>query len=75
MSIAALGMAATYLLIVVAGAIGALSLLVWLFRDAPDPGERTGHGQFGCLRRAGNPGLKSSSSIRDEPGHPEDEAA
>ncbi len=40
MSIASLGVAIGYLLLIVVGAIGALLLLVWLFRDKPD-GETT----------------------------------
>ena len=35
MSIAALGMAVAYLLIIVAGAIGALVIVIWLFGETP----------------------------------------
>jgi hypothetical protein len=45
--IAALGIAVVYLLILVAGAVVALLVLVWLFGDAPGVSARTGH------RRAG----------------------
>ena len=36
MSIAALGIAVAYLLILVAGAIGALLTMIWLFGETPD---------------------------------------
>jgi hypothetical protein len=39
LSIAALGIAVTYLLIIVAGAIGALFVTIWLFGETP--GETT----------------------------------
>lgn len=35
MSIAALGIAVAYLLILVAGAIGALFIMIWLFGETP----------------------------------------
>lgn len=42
MSIASLVIAVAYLLLIVVGSIGALLLLVWLFRDTPS-GARTHH--------------------------------
>ena len=42
MGIAALGMALAYLLLVAAGAIGALLILLWLFQDAPGRIEKIG---------------------------------
>ncbi len=42
MSIAALGIAVAYLLILVAGTIGALFGMIWLFRETPDKTTNTG---------------------------------
>ncbi len=42
MSIAALGIAVAYLLILVAGAIGALFIMIWLFGEAPGGTASTG---------------------------------
>ncbi len=42
MSIAALGIAVAYLLILVAGAIGALFVMIWLFGETPDGTTSTG---------------------------------
>ena len=41
LGIAALGIAIVYLLVLVAGAVGALWVLVWLFGEAPGEGART----------------------------------
>lgn len=43
MSIATLGIAVVYLLIVVAGAVGALLVLIWLFGETSEVTARTGH--------------------------------
>ena len=75
LSIAALGMAIAYLLIVVTGAIGALSVMIWLFGDTPSVDRRTVRGTFGSLRDADSFGSGSTSSSRVEPGHLEDKAA
>jgi hypothetical protein len=43
LGIATLGIAMVYLLVLVALAVGALWVLVWLFGEAPGEGARTGH--------------------------------
>ena len=43
MEIAALGIAMGYLIVIVAGAVVALLVLVWLFGDAPGESTGTGH--------------------------------
>ena len=42
MGIAGLGIAVVYLLVLLAGAVGALWVLVWLFGEAPGERTRTG---------------------------------
>ncbi len=42
MSIAALGIAVVYLLIIVASALGALFVMIWLFGETPDGTTNTG---------------------------------
>ena len=42
MSIAALGIAVAYLLILLAGAIGALFVIIWLFGETPGETTNTG---------------------------------
>ena len=75
MSIAALGMAVAYLLLIVAGATGALSVLVWLFRDTPDVDRRTGRETYRGLRNTDHYGSGSTPSAQSESEHPEDKAA
>jgi len=75
LSIAALGIAVAYLFILVAGATGALLVLIWLFRDTPDVDRRTGRETFRGLRDAGSFESGSTSSARVEPEQPEDKAA
>lgn len=43
MSIATLGIAVVYLLVVVAGAVGALLVLIWLFGETSEVTARTGY--------------------------------
>ena len=50
MSIAALGIAVVYLLLLLTGAIAALLVLVWLFRDAPGVDRRPKSETFRDLR-------------------------
>src|SRR5919112_5159614 len=53
LQIAAWGLAVAYLLALVVGAVGALSVLIWLFREAPGaPRRRTGRGNFERTRSA-----------------------
>jgi hypothetical protein len=62
LSIAALGMAVAYLLLVVAGATGALSVLVWLFRYTTDVERRIGRETFRGLRDTDHFGSGSTPS-------------
>ena len=75
LDIAALGMAATYLLLVAAGAIGALLVLLWLFRDTPGTSEKIGREKIEGTRSAEQLGAEGTSSASDEPERCEDEAA
>ena len=75
MSIAALGIAVTYLLIIVAGAIGALLVMIWLFEDTLDATARTGRETFKDLRYPDGVGMESTSSALAEPERSEDKAA
>ncbi len=72
---AALGMAVAYLLILLAGAIGALSVLVWLFQDTPQVGRKTSRETFRDLRSAENFGSEGTSLARAEHERSEDKAA
>ena len=76
MSIVALGMVVTYLLILAAGATVALSVLVWLFQDTSS----NAYGRDMCqtcraLRDADSFGSGSTRSARVESERPEDKAA
>lgn len=76
MGIAALGMALAYLILVFAGAIGALLILLWLFRDTPGTiEEKTGRVKVEGSRSAERLGPEDASSASVEPKHWEDEAA
>ena len=75
MSIAALGIAVAYLLLIVAGATGALSVLVWLFQDTPDVDRRTGCETFGGSRDTDRFGLGSIPWAQAESEHREDRPA
>ena len=48
MGIAALGIAVVYLIILLAVAVGALWVLIWLFGEAPGEATRTGREAVGC---------------------------
>ena len=74
MSIAALGIAVTYLLIIVAGAIGALLVMIWLFEDKLDA-PRTGRETVTDLRYPDGVGMESTPSALVEPERSEDKAA
>lgn len=69
MGIAALGMALAYLILVFAGAIGALLILLWLFRDTPGTIEKkTGRGKVEDSRSAERivPEGASSASVESK---------
>jgi hypothetical protein len=53
LSITALGIAVAYLLIIVAGALGALLAMIWLFGDAPGRTTSTARETVKDLRNAG----------------------
>ena len=75
LSIAAIGMAVAYLLLLLAGATGALSVLVWLFGEMPDQDRRTGRQTYMGLRSTDCFGLGSAPSSQVEFERPENEAA
>lgn len=75
MSIAALGIAVTYLLIIIAGAIGALLGVIWLFEDTLDATTRTGRETVKDLRYPDGVGMESTPSALVEPERSEDKAA
>jgi hypothetical protein len=75
LSIAALGIAVTYLLIIVAGAIGALLVMIWLFEDTLDATARTERETVKDLRYPDGIGMESTSSALAEPERSEDKAA
>ena len=75
LSIAVLGIAVAYLLLIIAGATGALSVLVWLFRDTPDVDRRTGRETFRSVRDTDHFGLGSIPRAQAESEHSEDRAA
>ena len=75
MGIASLGIAVGYLLILVAGAVGALLVLVWLFGDAPGEGTRTGREAVGGSPKAPRFGAGGTPSASVGPDRSEDEAA
>ncbi len=75
LGIAGLGIAVVYLIVLLAGAVGALWVLVWLFGEAPGEGTRTGREAVGgspCADRFGA-GRPPSASVG--PDRSEDEAA
>ena len=67
MSIAALGIAVAYLLLIVAGAIGALVIVIWLFGETP--------GGTTSTRRETVKELPNAARRPVEPEHSEDKAA
>ena len=75
MSIAALGIAVTYLLIIIAGAIGALLGVIWLFEDTLGATTRTGRETVKDLRYPDGVGMESTPSALVEPERSEDKAA
>lgn len=75
LGIAALGMAVTYLLLVAASAIGALLVLLWLFRDTPGTTEKIGREQIEGSRSAECFRPKGAHPASVETGRWEDEAA
>lgn len=71
-----MGMALAYLLLVVAGAAGALSALVWLFQeDVPDANGRTERETYGGLQSADRSGSGRTASASVGSERWEDEAA
>jgi hypothetical protein len=75
LSIAALGMAVGYLLIIVAGGIVALVVTIWLFGETPGATTSTGGETVKDLRYASRPRVESKSSAPVTPERPEDKAA
>ncbi len=76
MSIDALGMAVTYLLLVAAGATGALSVLIWLFQeDTPGTTEKIARGKIEGSRSVEHSGSGCTLLASVEPERWEDEAA
>ena len=61
MSIASLGIAIAYLLLIIASAVGALLLLVWLFGEGPGVTE-TGRGTTKGTSQSANFGGQSTPS-------------
>ena len=68
-------MAVAYLLLVTAGAIGALLVLLCLFRGTPVTSEQIGHEKIEGPRSAECLGSKCARSVSVEPERWEDEAA
>jgi hypothetical protein len=75
LGIAALGIAIVYLLVLVAGAVGTLWVLVWLFGEAPGEGARTGRETVGSLRSADLFGAEGPPSAPVGPDRSKDRAA
>ena len=75
MGIAGLGIAVVYLLVLLAVAVGALWVLVWLFGEAPDEGTRTRREAIGGSPSADRFGAGAAPSASVEPERSEDEAA
>jgi hypothetical protein len=75
LSIATLGIAVVYLLIVVAGAIGALLVLIWLFGETSGVTARTGHETAEGLRGTNSFGAGGTPSSPVEPERSEEKAA
>ena len=74
MSIASLGIAIAYLLLIIASAVGALLLLVWLFGEEPgvtETGRRTTKG----MSQSANFGAQSTPSAWAETETSKDRAA
>lgn len=70
-----MGMAVVYLLLVAAGAIGALLVLLWLFRDTPGTTEKIGREKIEGSRSAECLGSKGAHPAPVTPERWEDEAA
>ena len=68
-------MTMAYLLLVVAGTIGALSALVWLFLDTPGTTEKIGREKIEGSRSAERLGSKGAPLASVEPKRWEDETA
>ena len=75
MSIAALGMAVAYLLIIVAGGIGALMVTIWLFGETPGATTSTRRETVKDLQNGSSSRLESTSSALVMSGRSEDKAA
>jgi hypothetical protein len=75
LSIAALGIAVAYLLIIVVGAIGALLVTIWLFEETPGGTTSTGHESVKDLRNNGRFRVGSTPSAPVKPERSEDKAA
>jgi hypothetical protein len=75
LSIAALGIAVAYLLIIVAGAIGALWVIIWLFGETPGAPTRTEYETVKDLRNTSRFGAGSTPSAPAEPKRSEVRAA
>ena len=75
MSIAALGMAVAYLLIIVAGGIGALVVTIWLFGETPDATTSTKRETVKDLQNGSSSRVESTSSAPVMSERSEDKAA
>jgi hypothetical protein len=75
MGIAALGIAVVYLIILLAVAVGALWVLIWLFGEAPGEATRTGREAVGGSSSADRFGAGEAPSASVGPGHSENTAA
>jgi hypothetical protein len=76
LSIAALGIAVVYLLLLLAGVTAALLVLVWLFGDAPGVDRRGESETFRDLRDVGRLRSRHTSSAQvEESERPRDKAA
>jgi hypothetical protein len=75
LSIVSLTIAVAYLFLIVVGAVVALLLLVWLFRDTPGIDRGTGRETFRNLRDADRFRSRSASSAQVGSERPKDEAA
>jgi hypothetical protein len=75
LSIAALGMAVAYLLIIVAGGIGALVVTIWLFGETPDATTSTKRETVKDLQNGSSSRVESTSSAPVMSERSEDKAA
>ncbi len=75
MGISGLGIAVVYLLVLLAVAVGALWVLVWLFGEAPGEGARTGLETSGSSPGADRFGAGAAPAVSVGPEPSKDRAA